>query len=311
MAKKSALGKGLAALLGDDALKGDMDNSGEETGDESSRPKDAHILLNINDIIPNDEQPRKVFDETTITELAQSISEKGVLQPIIVTRKNGKYMLVIGERRWRASKKAGLAQIPAFVKDYSDDAEILEIALIENIQREDLNPIEEAAAFSHLIDRLEITHEKLSERVGKSRTAITNKMRLLKLPQTVQEEIVMGNLSEGHGKAILYLAEDENKMNLLHEKVMSENLSVRETEALAKSWLSLDVSAIKETVVKPAGTPKETPKTPEVKDMEDKLSNIFGTKVTIQDKDNKGKIIVDYYSLEDFQRILERIDGAI
>lgn len=306
MAKKSVLGKGLAALIGDDYIN----NKSEEIflQEQSGKNREnAFILLNVNEIIPNDEQPRKIFDESTITELAQSIKEKGVLQPIIVTKKNNKYMLVIGERRWRATKKAGLEQIPAFVKDYSD-TDVLELALIENIQREDLNPIEEAAAFSHLIDRLNITQEKLSERIGKSRTAITNKMRLLKLPENIREDIVFGKMSEGHGKAILYLDGSDEKMILLHEKVISENLSVRETESLAKSWINLDIKEINNTAQKTDKSKIEKPKSPNIQDMEEKFSTIFGTRVTINDNNNKGKIIIDYYSLEDFERILEKVD---
>jgi ParB family chromosome partitioning protein len=308
MSKKHALGKGLAALLGDDVVEksDDIEDGGSTAADTGQRRSDSHILLKLSDIIPNDEQPRKVFDQRTINELAQSIKEKGILQPVIVTKKNGKYMLVIGERRWRASKAAGLDEIPAFIRNYSQ-ADVLEIALIENIQREDLNPIEEAAAYNHLIEKLKLTHDELSRRLGKSRVSITNKMRLMKLPDIVQDDLATGSLSEGHGRAILYLADYPEKMSLLRDRVVTDNLSVRDTETLAKKWEHFDIEDIVSGQNKDKSKAAEKKKAAEIKDMEERLSGFFGTKVFIDDSNNKGKITIEYWSLDDFQRILDKI----
>ncbi len=308
MAKKNALGKGLAALLGDDVFAEKQEQNQNQQQD-SNNVKNARVLLKVKDIIPYEDQPRKIFDEKTITELAQSISEKGVLQPVIVRKKGDKYVLVIGERRWRATQKAGLDEIPALIRDFSD-VEALEVALIENIQREDLNPMEEAASYSQLIEKLSITHEELSERLGKSRTAITNKMRLMKLPESVQENIVMGSISEGHGKAILYLDDEPEKMEILYRKVVDDKLSVRDTEAIAKKWTNLSLNEIKKSLTKTVSEKKTPAKSPDVLAQEQNLSEIFGSKVIIEDKNNKGKIIISYNDLEDFQRILENIKGV-
>ena len=190
------------------------------------------------------------------------------------------------------------------IRNYTPD-EMLLVALIENVQREDLNTIEEASAYFHLIKQLSITHEQLSDRIGKSRTAITNKMRLLKLPADIQMDVVIGTLSEGHARAILQLEEEPEKMLTLKNKIIKDNLNVRQTEAIAKKWLKLSLDDIL------SGEDKNSQhiqrKNSEIVNMEERLSSVFGTKVTIEDKNNKGKIIIDYYSLEDFERILESI----
>ena len=255
-------------------------------------------MVKIRLVEPNRNQPRKDFEEESLQELADSIRVHGVIQPLIVTKRKEHYLIVAGERRWRAAKIAGLREIPVIVKEYTDK-EIDEISLIENIQRRDLNPVEEAAAFQRLIGEYGLTQEELSERVSKSRTAITNSLRLLKLPEEVQEYLKNGTLSIGHAKVILGLETPENQKEAARI-IVEGNLSVRETEKLVKEF----------------GKEKPVHKKPEeslqnklaYEEAENRLKEILKTQVRINRKNtNKGKIEVEYSSLDELERILTHI----
>ncbi len=280
MNKKSALGKGLGALI-----------PNEIPGKENNKPS----VISLNLIKNNDDQPRKSFDDEKIAELAQSIKEHGIIQPIILNKKNDYYVIVAGERRWRAAKLLGLKEVPAIVMELTDK-NILEISLIENIQRQDLNPIEEALAYKKLLSDFNLTQEELSKRVGKSRVAITNVIRLTGLSETVKQYLIDEVITEGHGRALLAI-EDPKLQCEIAQKVIDEKLSVRELERLIK--LSKSDKPEKKKV-------REI--NPYYKDVTDRLQNYFGTKVNISNKNNKGKIEIEYYSEEDLQRILEIIN---
>ncbi|ADL54032.1 ParB/RepB/Spo0J family partition protein [Clostridium cellulovorans] len=284
MSRKRGLGKGLGALIPE-----------EEIIDEVSNSKTVN-LIGINKIKANSEQPRKSFDDEKIGELAKSIKEYGVIQPLVLKQNfDGTYTIVAGERRWRACKLAAIKEVPAVIMDL-DDKSVLEVSLIENIQREDLNPIEEAIAYKKLLNDFDLTQEQLSERIGKSRTAISNIMRLLALDVRVQEYLMEGIISEGHGRAILGI-EDLNKQYELAQMIIDKRLSVREIENIIK-----DFKTKKEEVE----IEKNYEKNPHIKDLEGRLQNYFDTKVAITNKkDNKGKIEIQYYSLEDLDRLLE------
>ncbi|MFT5874509.1 MAG: ParB family chromosome partitioning protein [Clostridium sp.] len=277
MNKKFGLGKGLGALIP------------EEIVEDSS----SVLKISMNLIKANIDQPRKNFDPEKISELAQSIKEHGVIQPIIVNKQEDIYIVVAGERRFRAAKSIGLAEIPAIIMNI-DNREVLEISLIENIQREDLNPIEEAIAYKKLLIDFDLTQEEISNKVSKSRTAITNCMRLLNLDERVQDYIIDGVISEGHGRAILGLNDKEIQYEIA-QMVIDDSLNVRETERLVKNF----GNEKEKKVIKNEN---------EIyyKDIMNKLENRFGTKVFINSKNkNKGKIEIEYYSEEDFERILE------
>ncbi len=280
MNKKSALGKGLGALI-----------PNEIPGKENNKPS----VISLNLIKNNDDQPRKSFDDEKIAELAQSIKEHGIIQPIILNKKDDYYVIVAGERRWRAAKLLGLKEVPAIVMELTDK-NILEISLIENIQRQDLNPIEEALAYKKLLSDFNLTQEELSKRVGKSRVAITNVIRLTGLSETVKQYLIDEVITEGHGRALLAI-EDPKLQCEIAQKVIDEKLSVRELERLIK--LSKSDKPEKKKV-------REV--NPYYKDVTDRLQNYFGTKVNISNKNNKGKIEIEYYSEEDLQRILEIIN---
>ena len=280
MNKKSALGKGLGALIPNEA---------------PAKDKNKPSLIEINLIKSNEEQPRKSFDDVKIAELAQSIKEHGIIQPIILNKKDEYYTIVAGERRWRASKLLGLKEVPALVMDLSAK-DILEISLIENIQRQDLNPIEEALAYQKLLSDFNLTQEELSKRVGKSRVAISNTIRLTALCDTVKQYLIDEVITEGHGRALLAI-EDPKLQCEIAQKVIDEKLSVREVEKLIKSMKSDKKTREKTREISPY-----------YKDVTERLQNYFGTKVNIRNKNNKGKIEIEYYSDEDLQRILEIID---
>lgn len=280
---KKGLGKGLGAIL-------DSENILSETPGISE--------LKINDIEPNNEQPRKRFDQEKLQSLAESISQHGVVQPIIVKKKDKGYSIIAGERRWRAAKIAGLKSIPAIVKEISS-REIMEIALIENIQREDLNPIEEAEAYQKLMDEHGLTQERLSKLVGKSRAAIANSVRLLSLSDKVKEMIIGDVLTPGHARTLITIA-DEEKQKKLADTIVEKNLNVRETERLINEQLS-------QKKIKKA---KKTNKDVNILDIEEKLKSILGTKVDLQHKENKGKIIIEYYSNDEFERIIDIITNG-
>ncbi len=271
---KTALGKGLEALI-------------PEKGEEI-------IYLDIDRIFPGEQQPRKTFRDDSLKELAASIREKGVLQPVIVSRVgDGSFRLVTGERRWRASTLAGLKKIPALIKNVASK-DSLEIALIENIQREDLNPIEAAEAFSRLIIEFNLTQEDLSDRVGKDRATIANFLRLLKLPEEVKAFIYNGSLSMGHAKAILAIDGKTSQIDAAR-KIVKKGLSVREAETLSKK-VSIPSKAM-------------ITKDPQISSLEEKLIRNLGTKVRIINKGKKGKIEIEYYSFEELDRLLDILLG--
>ena len=271
---KTALGKGLEALI-------------PEKGEEV-------IYLDIDRIFPGEQQPRKTFRDDSLKELAASIKEKGVIQPVIVSRVgDGTFRLVTGERRWRATALAGLKKIPALIKNVAS-RDSLEIALIENIQREDLNPIETAEAFSRLITDFNLTQEDLSDKVGKDRATIANYLRLLKLPEEIKPLIYNGSLSTGHAKAILAVDGKVNQLEVAR-KIIKRGLSVREAEVLSR---------------KISRPPKvKSNKDPQISSLEEKLIKSLGTKVRILNKGKKGKIEIEYYSLDELDRLLEILLG--
>jgi ParB family chromosome partitioning protein len=271
---KTALGKGLEALL-------------PEKGDEV-------IKVDIEKILPNEKQPRKVFRDEALKDLAVSIKEKGVLQPVLLSRVgDGTFRLIAGERRWRAAHLAGLRKIPALVKEVSSQ-DSMEMALIENIQREDLNPIETADALSRLLTDFNLTQEALSQRVGKDRATVANYLRILKLPDEIKSLINSGSLSLGHAKAILAI-EGAQKQIAAAREVTRRGLSVRETEALCRKLSSPSQAKVK----------KKQDKLPEVADLENRLTQSLGTKVKIHHKDKRGTIEIEYYSLDELDRLLE------
>lgn len=257
----------------------------------------AETMLKINKIEPNRTQPRKNFNEDALVELSESVRQYGVIQPIIVKKKDDYYEIVAGERRWRAAKMAGLKEVPVVIKDFSDQ-QVMEVALIENIQREDLNPIEEAQAYQNLIKVYNMKQDEVADKVAKSRTAVTNSMRLLKLDERVQKMLIEDMISSGHARALLAVSNGEKQYNLAL-KVFDEKMSVRETEKLVRDF------------DKPKKTKAKT--TPEndfiYRDMENRLKSSIGTKVVIHNKNNnKGKIEIEYYSKDDFERIVELLN---
>lgn len=287
MAIKKGLGKGLDIMIPEKIV----DN--KATNENVSR----ETLIRITDIEPNKSQPRKKFDEDSLQELADSIKQYGIIQPLILQKKGKYYEIIAGERRWRAARMAGLKEVPAIIKEYSPQ-EVIEIALIENIQREDLNPIEEAQTYQRLIEEFHLKQDELAERVSKSRTAITNSMRLLKLDGRVQQMLIDELISSGHARALLAI-EDPEKQYYLACKIFDEKMSVRETERLVKQVLSN----------KPEKALAATREDDFIyRDLEEKFKHIFGTKVSIQRKNNnKGKIEIEYYSEEELDRLVDLI----
>lgn len=284
MAKKFGLGKGLNALIPD-----------EEVQKDEVEANSGISEIEVNLIKPNKEQPRKNFDAEKIAELANSIKEHGVIQPIVIKKEsNNTYTIIAGERRWRAARLLSLKTVPAVIMDL-DDKSLLEVSLIENIQREDLNPIEEALAYKKLLVEFNLTQEELSKKISKSRTAITNTIRLINLDERVQEYLIEGVISEGHGRAILSLS-DKEKQYEVAQNIIDNNLSVRETEKLIKNILTTETKEEK----------PEEKKDIYIQDLRYKLENLFGTKVDIKNsKNDKGKIEIKYNSKEDLQRIID------
>ena len=293
---KRGLGKGLDSMIPEKVDKNSI-QSVKQPDDNVSR----ETLININEIEPNKGQPRKNFDEDAIQELADSIKQYGIIQPLILQKKDKYYVIVAGERRWRAAKVAGLKKIPAIIKDYSPQ-EIMEIALIENLQREDLNPIEEAMAFQNLIKEFNLKQDEVAERVSKSRVAVTNSMRLLKLNPKVQQMLIDGMISSGHARTLLAV-EDLELQYQVALKVFDEKLSVRDTEKLVKNLMNAKDEVKKETAV----TREDSYV---YRDLEEKMKRIIGTKVSIKKKsNNNGKIEIDYYSTEELERIIELFES--
>lgn len=302
--KRNGLGKGLDSLIPDKS-----DKIGKSSGknvekkseiDESKKETEkfgtGEMMVKINQVEPNRDQPRKDFDEDALLELSDSIKQFGVLQPLLVQKKKDYYEIIAGERRWRAAKLAGVKEIPVIVKDFTEQ-EVVEISLIENIQRENLNPIEEAMAFKRLLEEFNLKQDEVAERVSKSRTAVTNSMRLLKLSERVQQMIIDDMITTGHARALLAI-DDEEQQYILATKVFDEKLSVRETEKLVKSLKNPKKPVVKEKIEHMFV----------YDDIVDKMKNVMGTKVNINAKANgKGKIEIEYYSEEELERIYDLI----
>ena len=285
--KDRGLGRGLSALLGDDALQSQEGGS---------------LSLPISEVQPGLKQPRKRFDEESLADLADSIRTHGIIQPLTVRRlSSGYYQIIAGERRWRAAKLAGLHEVPAVIIE-ADDRTVMELALIENLQREDLNPIEEAAGFQVLMEEYGLTQEEVAQRVGKSRPAVANAMRLLALPDAVRQLLEEGKLSAGHARAILG-APTGDLQKKLAQKVVHDGLSVRQTEALAKRLANRQEDAEEE--LQPSAEPDYSIY---LRSAEKDLSDRFGRKVTIVNGKKKGKIELEYYNTEDLNLLLETLE---
>ena len=294
--KRNGLGKGLDSLIPNKTEKTVKTENKPEQKNEESQNSSGEILVKINQVEPNREQPRKEFDEDSLMELADSIKQFGILQPLLVQKRKDYYEIIAGERRWRAAKIAGIKEVPIIIRDYTDQ-EIVEISLIENIQRENLNPIEEAMAYKRLLEEFHLKQDEVAERVSKSRTAVTNSMRLLKLSPRVQQMIVDDMISTGHARALLAI-DDEEQQYKLANRIFDEKLSVRETEKLVKA-LKNPKKEVK----------KQKPEHTFVYDnIEEQMKNIIGTKVSVNPKANgKGKIEIEYYSEEELERIYDLI----
>ncbi len=282
---KRALGKGLESLI--QLYEEESENSCNEGVED----------IYIKYVIPNPDQPRKTFNEEALKELADSIKEQGVIQPIIVEKSGDRYFIIAGERRFRASRLAGMDVIPALIREYTREQK-LEIALIENIQREDLNSIEEAKAYLSLINTLDISQEAVAQKVGKKRSTIANSLRLLKLPEDMQESLKMGAISAGHARAILSVL-NPSDMRILFSRITSNGLSVRESEQQAMG-LNNGVRKATSPPVKQVSNPD-----PEIRRIEQKFLDVLGTKVTVKGGLRKGRIEIDYYSLDDLERIYD------
>lgn len=293
--KKRGLGRGLNALI----------NTGSDTENNKENTKKNHeykeVFINISLVEPNRNQPRKEFDKESLSELANSIKQYGILQPIIVQKNGDMYEIIAGERRWRAAKEAGLTEVPVIVRDY-DKQKVMEISIIENIQREDLNPIEEAMAYQSLMEEYGLKHDELAEKVSKNRSTITNSMRLLKLSKNIQQMLIDGKISTGHAKVLLSV-EDINEQEKIAQELIDKSLSVRELEKLVKKYTK----------------PRKKKDDKDDKDYslfyreyEDRLKDILGTKVQINTKDkNKGRIEIDYYSAAELERIVELLNSIV
>lgn len=273
--KKATLGRGLEALIPKETASG------------------GFILASIHDVRPNLRQPRKEFDDEAISELSISIKEKGVLQPLIVRRSGQGYEIIAGERRWRAAQKAGVNKVPIIIKE-ATDGEALELALIENLQRQDLNPIEEATGYRHLIEDFGLTHEDVAARIGKDRSTITNQLRLLRLPEEAQKALAQGEISAGHARALLSL-ESASDMKAALDAIRKQKLSVRNTEALVKK-----MSGAAKSVAKSEQSQEEDPY---VRSLADEFKRALSTKVRIVYNNGRGRIEIDYYSTDELERL--------
>lgn len=288
--KKMGLGKGLDSMIPPKATSRATKDS---LKNESQISKTGETILKINEVEPNKKQPRKFFNEEALQELSESIKQHGIVQPLVVAKKDDYYEIIAGERRWRAAKLAGLKEVPVVIKDYSPQ-EIMEVALIENIQREDLNPVEEARAYENLIKEYNLKQEELAQRVSKSRSAITNSLRLLKLSDEVLDMLMEETISSGHARALLALKDKDQQLQVA-EKIISDKLSVREIEKIVK------------TINNPAKkTQKKELKNDFVyRDIEEQLKQTIGTKVRINRRsEDKGKIEIEYYSQDELEKIV-------
>lgn len=311
MAKRTGLGKGLGAIFGDEVMESAAEEQeakhqakSKKAQEPEKKEEDSDIgkelMVKVTSIEPNREQPRKDFNEEAMGELAESMKVYGVLQPLLVQKKGDYYEIIAGERRWRAAKLAGLKEVPVVIREYTKQ-QTMEIALIENVQREDLNAIEEAKAYQRLIQEFELKQEEIAARVGKSRVTITNSMRLLKLDERVQEMLIQNQITGGHARALLTVEDGELQYKLAG-KIIAENLSVREIEKIVKSL-----------------SKKKNPKEKNVedesqalifRDLEERMKSAMGTKVSINRKDkNKGRVEIEYYSESELERIVELIES--
>lgn len=293
--KRKGLGKGLDSLIPENKSAKASGSESKKT-EETAEIKSGEQMMRINMVEPNRDQPRRNFEEDALLELADSIKQYGVLQPLIVRKRNDYYEIIAGERRWRAAKMAGVKEVPVIIKEYNEQ-EILEIALIENIQRENLNPIEEAMAFKKLLEEFDLKQDEVAERVSKSRTAVTNSMRLLKLDQRVQQMIIDDMISTGHARALLAI-DDPEQQYVLANKIFDEKLSVRETEKLIKEIKNPKKQKEKK-IIENAFI---------YEDIEDKMKQVLGTKVHVASKGKgKGKIEIEYYSDKELERMFDMI----
>ena len=300
VARKKGLGKGLDSLIPDNkpvkTNQTEMVLNAIKNNDVQVESKSGEQMININKVEPNREQPRKKFEEDALMELSDSVRQFGILQPLIVRKRKDYYEIIAGERRWRAAKMAGLKEIPVIIKEYTEQ-EIIELGLIENIQRENLNPIEEAAAYKRLLEEFHLKQDEVAERVSKSRTAVTNSMRLLKLSEKVQQMVIDDMISTGHARPLLAL-DDEKQQYELATKIFDEKLSVRDVEKL----------------IKEIKNPKQPKEKKVIKnefiydDLANKMKEVMGTKVSIAAKGNgKGKIEIEYYSDSELERMFDMI----
>lgn len=293
--KRKGLGKGLDSLIPENK-SAKVSSSESKKTEETAEIKSGEQMMKINMVEPNRDQPRRNFEEDALLELADSIKQYGVLQPLIVRKRNDYYEIIAGERRWRAAKMAGVKEVPVIIKEYNEQ-EILEIALIENIQRENLNPIEEAMAFKKLLEEFNLKQDEVAERVSKSRTAVTNSMRLLKLDQRVQQMIIDDMISTGHARALLAI-DDPEQQYVLANRIFDEKLSVRETEKLIKEIKNPKKQKEKK-IIENAFI---------YEDIEDKMKQVLGTKVHVASKGKgKGKIEIEYYSDKELERMFDMI----
>ena len=304
-AKKSGLGRGLDALFPEKAVntkqneKPLQDNAAADFKKEKEESNDGVKLVKVSKVEPNRNQPRKKFDEDSLLELSESIKQYGVLQPLLVSDKKDYYEIIAGERRWRAAKMAGIKEIPVIVREFTS-RETVEISLIENIQREDLNPVEEALAYKRLMEEFHLKQDEIAERVSKSRTAVTNSLRLLKLDPRVQNMVIDEMITAGHARAILGIS-DSDTQEMVASKVFDNKLSVRETEELVRK------------IRKPVKKKEKRSNTAEdaiYESLEEKMQGITGTRVFIhRKKNNKGKIEIEYYSRDDLERIIDLFES--
>ena len=297
--KKRGLGQGIDSLI-PNKVNANKETETVKVNAGSEKNETDGIFVNINKVEPNREQPRKNFDEDSLVDLSESIKQVGVLQPLLVLDKKDYYEIIAGERRWRAAKLAGLKEVPVRIMNLTDQ-EVVEISLVENIQRENLNPIEEAFVYKRLLTEFHLKQDEVAERVSKSRTAVTNSMRLLKLDERVQQMVIDDMITTGHARALLGI-EDVEKQFATAQKIFDENLSVRETEKLVKKIQNnKDIPVEKKKVSDPAMEAI-------YHDLEEKMKSILGTKVAINKKDDqKGKIEIEYYSMDELDRIIDLI----
>lgn len=295
--KNRGLGRGLDALFAEQApVAPPSDEREDEAAAADIDEENKVVYININDIKPNENQPRKAFNEEKINELSDSITEHGIIQPLVVRKRKNGYEIVAGERRWRAARKAQLKEVPCLIRSFTDEENML-VAIIENMQREDLNPIEEAEGLNQMIKTYGLTQEEVSKSVSKSRPYITNALRLLKLPSAIQQLVMEGQLTTGHARALIPI-EDKKLQAELCRRIIDEGLSVRKIEELVQGRN------------KPKKKPARKVKSPDTLHVESELKDIYGTRVTIEQKGKKGTIQLEYYNTEELNRLIELLKSV-